>query len=269
MKHLFAAAVLFCATAAFAEIKVDTIEYKSGDVVCEGFLAYDPAAAGPRPGVVIVHDWMGPSDYMKNRAEELAKLGYTAFAVDIYGKDLRPKDAKEAGAAASKFKSDRKLLRALEEIGALRMSSLVLVKRGEKVPEKDRRADNPLLVSVRSADEVEFHHPPLGRPQPVLGLEEGDGALQQHGLDRAVGVAQHKRGDGDVGPGPAIDLLGLVDGLGELRALDDLRQTIAQLDDYQQNGAPWSYRWGLYQGNKLDAEARKVYFNRFRPMLLA
>ena len=57
-------------------------------------------------------------------------------------------------------------------------------------------------------------------------------------------------------------------GLGELRALEDLRQTIAELDGYRQNGAPLSYRWGLYQGNKLSVEARKVYFDRFRPMLL-
>jgi type VI secretion system protein ImpL len=57
-------------------------------------------------------------------------------------------------------------------------------------------------------------------------------------------------------------------GLGELRALDDLRQTIAQLDGYQQNGAPLSYRWGLYAGEKLSTQARNVYFDRFRPMLL-
>jgi type VI secretion system protein ImpL len=57
-------------------------------------------------------------------------------------------------------------------------------------------------------------------------------------------------------------------GLGELRALDDLRQTIALLDENKQNGAPWSYRWGLYQGDKLSLEARRVYFDRFRPMLL-
>ena len=57
-------------------------------------------------------------------------------------------------------------------------------------------------------------------------------------------------------------------GKGELLALDDLRQTIAELDGYQQDGAPLRYRWGLYHGNQLDAEARKVYFDRFRPMLL-
>jgi type VI secretion system protein ImpL len=57
-------------------------------------------------------------------------------------------------------------------------------------------------------------------------------------------------------------------GPAEMHALDDLRQTIAELDDYRQNGAPWSHRWGLYQGGKLEAEARRVYFDRFRPMLL-
>lgn len=57
-------------------------------------------------------------------------------------------------------------------------------------------------------------------------------------------------------------------GVGELRALDDLRLTIAQLDENEQNGAPWGYRFGLYHGRQLDEKARKVYFDRFRPMLL-
>ncbi len=56
--------------------------------------------------------------------------------------------------------------------------------------------------------------------------------------------------------------------LGDLQALDQLRLTIVQLDGYQQNGPPWSYRFGLYQGDKLAAHARKIYFDRFRPMLL-
>ena len=56
--------------------------------------------------------------------------------------------------------------------------------------------------------------------------------------------------------------------LSDLRALDDLRQVIQQLDGYQQNGAPLRYRFGIYQGNSYDAEARRVYFDRFRTMLL-
>ena len=59
-----------------------------------------------------------------------------------------------------------------------------------------------------------------------------------------------------------------VPSLSDLQNLDQLRQTILQLDDYNQNGAPLSYRFGLYQGDKLAARARHIYFDRFRPMLL-
>lgn len=56
--------------------------------------------------------------------------------------------------------------------------------------------------------------------------------------------------------------------LHDLRALDDLRQTIVQLDNYRQDGVPWSYRFGLYQGDNLAVRSRRIYFDRFRPMLL-
>jgi type VI secretion system protein ImpL len=56
--------------------------------------------------------------------------------------------------------------------------------------------------------------------------------------------------------------------MSDLQNLDQLRQTIVQLDGYQQDGAPWSYRFGLYQGDKLAVRARHVYFDRFRPMML-
>ena len=56
--------------------------------------------------------------------------------------------------------------------------------------------------------------------------------------------------------------------LADLHALDDLRKVIVQLDGYQQDGPPWDYRFGLYQGDKLAVRARQVYFERFRPMLL-
>lgn len=78
----------------------------------EGFVAYDDALAGPRPGVLIVHQWLGLTNYEKHRAEQLAQLGYVAFCADIYGKGARPKNMAEAGALAGKYKSDRQLLRA-------------------------------------------------------------------------------------------------------------------------------------------------------------
>lgn len=54
----------------------------------------------------------------------------------------------------------------------------------------------------------------------------------------------------------------------DLHALDELRQVIVQLDAYQKDGPPLSYRFGLYQGNKLDVRARQIFFEHFRPMLL-
>src|SRR2546423_13868464 len=103
--------------AASAQIQTQTIEYKEGDTVLEGYLAYDGTFKGKRPGVLIVHQWKGLTDYEKKRAEMLAKLGYNVFALDIYGKGIRPSNPKDAGAEAGKYKSDRALLRARAQAG--------------------------------------------------------------------------------------------------------------------------------------------------------
>jgi len=95
-----------------AAIKTEVISYKQGGTALEGYLAYDDAKPGKKPGVVVVHDWMGMGPYVKMRTEQLAGLGYIAFAADIYGKNVRPKDAKQASEQVGKFKGDRPLLRA-------------------------------------------------------------------------------------------------------------------------------------------------------------
>jgi dienelactone hydrolase len=113
-RHALCAAVV--AVAAFAgsaqaAIKIQLVEYKQGDTTLEGYLAYDDAVQGKRPGVLVVHEWDGLGDYAKMRAEMLAKLGYVAFAADIYGKGVRPKGPQESGAEAGKYMRDRALLR--------------------------------------------------------------------------------------------------------------------------------------------------------------
>ena len=119
MKKLIAVSVLIaaCAVSAPAKIMTKTITYKQGDATLEGFLTYDDAVTGKRPGVLVVHQWLGLTDYEKHRAEMLAQLGYVAFCADIYGQDNRPKNVQEAGAEAGKFKSDRQLLRARVNAG--------------------------------------------------------------------------------------------------------------------------------------------------------
>jgi dienelactone hydrolase len=100
-----------------AAIHTETVEYKQGDATLEGVLVYDDAIQGKRPGVLVVHQWLGLTDYEKHRAEMLAQLGYVAFCADIYGKSDRPKNVQEAGAQAGKYKNDRQLLRARVNAG--------------------------------------------------------------------------------------------------------------------------------------------------------
>src|SRR5712671_2512366 len=104
--------ILICTMTTRAAIHTETVEYKQGDTTLEGFLAYDDSISGKRPGVLVVHQWLGLTDYEKHRAEQLAQLGYVAFCADIYGKSIRPQNTSEAGAQAGKYKGDRALLRA-------------------------------------------------------------------------------------------------------------------------------------------------------------
>jgi dienelactone hydrolase len=109
------------------EIHTEAVQYKHGDVVLEGFLAYEKGTTAKRPGVVIVHEWRGHGDYVRRRAEEVAKLGYVAFAIDMYGKGVFAKDHTEAGKLAGVFQKDRKLMRERAAAGLERLKQVDLV----------------------------------------------------------------------------------------------------------------------------------------------
>ena len=119
--------VAFAAGAAHAAVKVQTVEYKQGDAVLEGWLVYDDAMKGKRPGVVVYPAFWGPSAHEKDVAQKLAKMGYVAFVADIYGKGIRPDTRPAAGAEAGKYIKDRPLLlaRAQAAFDQLRQSKMV------------------------------------------------------------------------------------------------------------------------------------------------
>src|SRR5579872_2394080 len=85
-----------------AELKTKVVEYKDGGTTLEGYLAYDDSVQGKRPGILVVHEWNGLGHYAKGRAEQLAKLGYVAFAADIYGKGIRPNTMEACTAESTK-----------------------------------------------------------------------------------------------------------------------------------------------------------------------
>jgi dienelactone hydrolase len=119
MRFILASLITFAvlASSARAALITQTVEYKQGDAVLEGYLAYDDAFGGKRPGILVVHEWKGLNAYAKRRTDMLAGLGYVAFAADIYGKGIRPQTIADAGAMAGKFKADRTLLRARVNAG--------------------------------------------------------------------------------------------------------------------------------------------------------
>jgi dienelactone hydrolase len=118
MKLLLAvSAVVLVATAGRAAVHTETVTYKHGDTVLEGYLAYDAAKPGQRPGVLVVHEWLGLNDHAKKRAEMLAGLGYVAFACDMYGKGVRGATPQDGPKLSAPFKEDRKLMRARATAG--------------------------------------------------------------------------------------------------------------------------------------------------------
>jgi dienelactone hydrolase len=106
MKTTTALILTLCfAMSANAKIVTRAVPYQHGDVKLEGYLAYDDqkASAGKLPGVLVVPEWWGLNDYAKKRAEQVAQLGYVAFAVDMYGAGVVTRDAKKAGELAGQF----------------------------------------------------------------------------------------------------------------------------------------------------------------------
>ncbi|HPF70793.1 MAG TPA: dienelactone hydrolase family protein [Candidatus Krumholzibacteria bacterium] len=114
---LLAACLCAAVPAARAAIVEQVVTYEHEGTVLEGLLVRDDALAGPRPGVLVVHQWMGLTDNERMRARMLAELGYVAFAADIYGKGVRPADTAGASAEAGKYYQDRALFRGRLQAG--------------------------------------------------------------------------------------------------------------------------------------------------------
>src|ERR1041385_5153807 len=95
-------------SSAWAEVKTKEIEYKQGETPLKGFLAYDDAAKGKRPAVLVVHEWWGMNEHARNQAVRLAKAGYVGFALDMYGKDKTANHPNDAMAFIQEANKDPK-----------------------------------------------------------------------------------------------------------------------------------------------------------------
>lgn len=86
-----------------AKLKEETVSYVADGVRLNGFVVYDENKPGKRPVVLVVHEWWGLNDYAKNRARQLAELGYLAMAVDMYGDGKTAADPTKAQELATPF----------------------------------------------------------------------------------------------------------------------------------------------------------------------
>lgn len=123
MRAFFAIVLIALSGLSQAAIKTQEVPYQSADGTrLIGYYAYDDSIKGPRPGVVVVHEWWGLNDYAKRRARDLAGLGYSALAIDMYGDGKNtehPKDAmafmqaalKDSSAASARFQAGLELLK--------------------------------------------------------------------------------------------------------------------------------------------------------------
>jgi dienelactone hydrolase len=94
---LFVLIIMALGTTANAKVVTEAVSYLHRDVQLEGYLAYDDSSKDKRPGILIVHEWWGLNAYVRGRAEQLAAMGYVAFALDMYGKGKVTQHPNEAG----------------------------------------------------------------------------------------------------------------------------------------------------------------------------
>ena len=101
-----ALAAVFFSLPVKASIATKEVTYSEGSTNMKGFLAWDDSISGKRPGILVVHEWWGLNDYARSRAKQLAELGYTALAVDMYGDGKAADHPKDAGAFAASVMKD-------------------------------------------------------------------------------------------------------------------------------------------------------------------
>ncbi len=188
MKTLIAALVITAAfaTSARAEIRTELVEYREGDTVMEGYLAWDDSIEGRRPGVVVVHEWYGLNDYAKMRARMVAELGYVAFAADIYGKGIRAGNSEEAAAISSKYTRDRGLLRARANAALKALKEHELVDTSRTAAIGYCFGGTTVLELARSGADVRgvvSFHGGLDTPDPGDAKNIKGGVLALHGAE--------------------------------------------------------------------------------------
>ncbi len=193
-KWMAAALLALAGAAARAEVRTKVIDYSQGDTPLRGFLAWDDAAQGKRPGVLVIHEAWGENQHARNQAVRLARAGYVGFALDMYGKGkvtTHLEDAKAFMAEASKdpavvrarFDAARKVLEEQPQVDAKRIAAIGYCFGGNVALNMARAGEDLAAVAT-------FHAAIPSADQPVAGKVKPRILINTGGADPLVPRAQ-------------------------------------------------------------------------------
>ena len=193
-KWMAAAFLALAGATARAEVKTKVIDYSQGDTALQGFLAWDDAAKGKRPGVLVIHEAWGENQHARDQAVRLAKAGYVGFALDMYGKDkvtTHLEDAKAFMAEASKdpavirarFEAARKLLEGQPQVDRKRIGAVGYCFGGNVALNMARAGEDLTAVAT-------FHAAVPSADQPVSGKVKARILINTGGADPLVPKSQ-------------------------------------------------------------------------------
>jgi len=193
-KWMAAALLALAGTAARAEVRTKVIDYSQGDTPLQGVLAWDDAAKGKRPGVLVIHEWWGQNEHARKQAVRLAKAGYVGFALDMYGKGkvaTHPEDAKAFMLEASKdpavvrarFEAAKKLLEEQPQVDPKRIGAVGYCFGGNVALNMARAGEDLGAVAT-------FHAAVPSADQPVAGKVKPRILINTGGADPMVPKAQ-------------------------------------------------------------------------------
>lgn len=167
-------------------VKTEAVDYKHGKTVLQGYFAWDDSIEGRRPAVFVVHEWWGHGPYARRRAEMLAKLGYLAFAGDMYGKGVYAQTHEEAGKLAGAVRGDRKLMRARALAGVEHMTAHRLAAPGKSAAIGYCFGGSTVLELARAGADlkaVASFHGSLDTPMPAAPGAVKARVLVLHGAE--------------------------------------------------------------------------------------
>lgn len=160
---------------AHSEVTGREVSYTAGDTTLKGYLAFDTAVKGPRPGVLVIHEWWGHNAYARKRAEMLAGLGYVALAVDMFGDGKTADHPKDAGAFAAAVMGDI-------EVGEARFRAAMAFLQAQKQTDPERLA----AVGYCFGGAIALHMARIGLPLDAVASFHGNLSPQKEAREGKV-----------------------------------------------------------------------------------